>query len=148
MTILDIETQHGLIRQQFDDLFDRLIDLVELDGKTLKDALKSQLALQLELEVLAKKANFLFENAEIVLDDEYGMAIKEAMKDGYRSVTINEAKVTAACNKSYRHARSIVSKVKYLRDEVKGCLEVATTRRYTLHSMTTALIAGVDQITL
>ena len=148
MTLNDIENDYQRLSDKFDSVFDGLIDAVELNGKSLKEALKTQLPLQLEMETLSKRANYLQDNIDILVDDEFGKAISAAMKDGYRSVTINEAKLSAASNTSYKHAKRTAAKVRRLKDEIKGCLEVVNSRKYTLHAMTNALVAGVDNIIL
>jgi len=148
MTLTDIENEYTKLTNEFDTLFEEIIDNVSLDDKTLKDALKTQLPMQLQLESLSKRTNYLHDNAEIALDDEYGKAIKEVMSDGYKSVSITEAKMYAASNVDYKHARRVVTKVKRLRDEVKGSLDVINSRKYTLHNLTNALVAGVDRTIL
>lgn len=148
MTLNDIENTFSSLEKQFDELFDEIIDNVSLDDKTLKEALTTQLPMQLQLESLAKKAAYLYDNMEVALDDAYGQAIKEEMSDGYRSVTIAEAKAYAASNTNYKHAKRMMSKVRKLRDEIKGSLSVIDSRKYTLHSLTNAIVAGVDRTIL
>lgn len=148
MTLNDVENSLDALSKEFDELFEEIIPLVSLEDKTLKEALKSQLPMQLQLESISKKANYLYDNAEVSLEDAYGNAVRHEMSDGYRSVTIAEAKTYAYANKEYKHAKRITIKAKRLRDEIKGCLSVVETRKYTCHSLTNAIVAGADNTIL
>lgn len=148
MTLNDIENETKIIQSQFDALFDEIIDNVSLDDKTLKEALKTQLPMQMQIESLSKRANYLYDNMEVVMDDELGKAIKAEMNDGYRSVTVSEAKAYAATNTGYKHAKRMLTKVRLLRDEIRGSKDVIDSRKYILHAMTNAVVAGSENTIL
>lgn len=128
----------------FDGLVERTIDTVSLQHKTLKEALTSQLPLQLELEMLVKRLHYLHDNVELEVDEAYAIAIATQMKNSYRDITYTQAKDYAKADPEYKSAKKFLYDVRKVRDEAKGCLEVVNTRRYTLNNMTNAIVAGVE----
>ena len=144
MTLNEIENQLKKLNDEFDEIFEEVIPHISLNDMTLKEALQSQLPMQLRMESLSKKANYLCDNAEVMVEDVYGKAVKSEMSDNYRSVGIAEARLYANSNTEYKHAKRIHIQARRSRDEIKGCLEVIHSRKYTLHNLTSAIVSDSE----
>lgn len=148
MTLDDIKQQLAEVEESFEELFEESIDLVSLQDKTLKEALKTQLPLQLQLEVIVRRLFFLYDQAEIEMDESYSIAIAQQMKNSYRDITFTQAREYAKADPDYKSARQLLAKIRKTRDEAKGCLEVVNSRKYTLNNLTNSIIAGVENTIL
>jgi len=134
---------HHLINE-FDEIYDRTIDIVRLDGKTLKDTLVSQLPMQLELEMFVKRINYLHDLIEMDVEEAYAVAIANVIKKSQRELTATQAKDYSKADPEYRVSKRLLLDARKVRDEARGCLEVVNTRRFTLNNMTNSVIAGVE----
>lgn len=132
----------------YDVLFETTLDDMEFDGKLLKDALKNQINLMIQWEVISKKFNYFHDEVELLVDEAYGDAIKVNMKDKYRDVSISEAKEYAKADGAYKNARRLMNTIRHTRDECRGLLDTVQSRKYILNSMTQAIVANSERTIL
>lgn len=129
---------------KYDALFDSTLDDMEFDSRMLKEALKCQMSLMVQWEVMTKKFNYLYDECEVLVDEEYGNALKLAMKDKYREITISEAKEYAKANATYKTVRRLMNKIRHSRDESRGLLESVHSRKYIMNNMVQSIVASVE----
>lgn len=144
MTYFDLVDEYEKNVEVYDELFNATLPLMEMDNHVLKEALKVQIELMVQWEIMTKKFNYLYDECEIISDDEYGQALKAAMGDRYREVSISEAKEYAKTNSAYKNARRLMNKIRNSRDECRGLLEAVHSRKYIMNNMVQAIVAGVD----
>lgn len=144
MTYFDLVDEYEKNVEAYDELFNATLPLMEMDNHVLKEALKVQIELMVQWEIMTKKFNYLYDECEIIADDEYGQALKAAMGDRYREVSISEAKEYAKTNNAYKNARRLMNKIRNSRDECRGLLEAVHSRKYIMNNMVQAIVAGVD----
>lgn len=148
MDILDIKKEFNSHQRKYEELFDKLLPEITMDGNLLSHLLKNQTPLMVEWEVMTKKLNYLFDECERILDVAYAEAIKVAMHDKYRDVSISEAREYAKCDAAYKVARQTMNEIRHIRDECRGILESVISQKYVLNNLTNALVAGVDKTIL
>lgn len=144
MDLVDINKTFETMKQEYESLFEETEELVFIDGKLLKDALKNQLPLEMSWELMCKKLCNLYDHAELVAETAYSDACKSVMKDKYVSYTFTEAKTYAKADSMYKNAMKTLNDIRHIRDEARGVCEVVKTRKYTLKSLSDVLIAGVE----
>lgn len=128
----------------YDVLFDSTLTEMEFDGRQLKEALKSQMALMVQWEVMTKRFNYLFDECELLVEKEYADALKKEMTDRYREVSISEAKEYAKGSATYQHARRLLNEIRNSRDESRGLLESVHSRKYIMNNMVQAIVANSE----
>jgi hypothetical protein len=148
MDIIEISDQYDKASVLYDSLFEESLPIIELDGDLLKNALKNQMTLMIRWEVMTKKFDYLFNEVEVIVDEEYALAFSDAFKDKYREISTTEAREKAKTGTSYKTAKRLQNKIRSHRDECRGLLEVVNSRKYTLNNMTNALVAGVHNTIL
>lgn len=148
MDIITIKNEFKKQTQAYDALFDKLIPEVTLDGRILTESLKNQAPLMVEWEVMTKRFNYLYDECETIVETTYAEAIKVAMLDKYRDVSISEAREYAKCDPAYKVARETLNEIRHARDECRGILESVISLKYTLNNITNAIVAGVDKTIL
>ena len=146
--LADYQKRAKGLSDNYNELLNQCEESILIEGITLKTALKSQLQLQMDWEIITKRISYLFDLIENEMETEYAEAISKELKDSYRSTSITEAKEFAKTNKNYRDMRSLFIDVKYLRDEARGVLETINSRKYLLNNMTNAVVASVDDTIL
>lgn len=133
----------------YDELAETSLSLIELDGVTLKEALKTQMPLMVKWEIMTKKFDHLFNEAEILVDEAYGYALGNAYKaEKYREISTTEAKERAKADPTYKTAKRLMNKIRHSRDECRGIMGVVDSRKYILNNMTNAITAGMDRTIL
>ncbi|WGH49651.1 hypothetical protein [Alishewanella phage vB_AspM_Slickus01] len=134
--------------KHLNDVYEELLNKCEasimIDGITLKEALKSQLQLQFDWELITKKLSHLYDMVDTEVETAYAESVKKELKDSYRSTSITEAKEFGKTDKDYIAFKKLLNNVKYLRDEARGVLETVNSRKYLLNNMTNAIVASVD----
>lgn len=145
---MDLVKSYDDLVEIYEDKLDTLEKEIDINNMKLNEALKSQLQLQLDWEMLSKQVNYLFDYSEAEVESTYSNAIEVEMKNQQRMCTISEARDYARANKDYKQAKRIMIKIKQLRDECKGILEVIHSRKYILNNMTNALVSGVNDMIL
>lgn len=145
MDYFEIEELLNSAIEQYDALFNETVDAMSLDKIPLADALKEQVPLMIRWEIMSKKFNYIYDEAELLEDSEYANALKKAITDKYRDVSYNEAKEYAKGDKAYINVRKLRNKIRSYRDECKGLLESVHSRKYILNNMTQAMVASVDR---
>ncbi len=145
---MDIEKELESLEEAFNKLFDEAIDMLELNGRTLKEALVTQLPMQIQIEVIVRRLYYLYDETELEVDAAYAKALQSEMKDSYRDVSISEAKEYAKADQTYKDFRRLLNRVRKVRDEAKGTLEVINSRKYTCNNLTNSIVAGVESTIL
>lgn len=141
------ELTFDTIREKYQDLFEELLDQIEIDNKLVKNALKEQITLQLQWELLHKEIANLYNLVETRVEEAYNEAVTNEMSNGYKKVTYSEAKSYAFADQSYKEAKALLIEVQRTRDEVKGILETIHSRKYILNNLSNLIVAGSqDQI--
>jgi esterase/lipase len=136
------------LEDTYNELLQKCEESILLDGVTLKNALKSQLQLQMDWEIITKQIAHLHDTVENEMESIYAEAISKELKDSYRSSSISEAKEFAKTNKEYKEIRRLYVDVKRLRDESRGVLDTINSRKYLLNNMTNSIVASVDDTIL
>jgi hypothetical protein len=132
------------LHKNFDSMYDEAIETVPLDNMKLVEALKSQIPMQMQWETLHKTACRYHDVVENEMESIYSEAISGELRDSYKSVSISEAREFAKTDFEYKEYRALLVDIRSLRDEIKGVLEVITSRKYTLNNMSNAIVAGVE----
>lgn len=149
MDVIELNDKFEAAYETYDELTETSLPLIELDGVTLKEALKNQMPLMIKWEVMSKTFDHLFNEAEILVDEAYGNAIGNAYRaEKYREISTTEAKERAKGDATYKTAKRLMNKIRHSRDECKGILEVINSRKYTLNNLTNSIVAGVDRTIL
>lgn len=129
---------------KYDELFNTNLDDMALDNRILKEALKSQMSLMVQWEVMTKRFNYLFDECEVLVEEEYANALKAAMNDKYKEIMISEAKEYAKSNPTYKTVRRLQNKIRHSRDESRGLLEAIHSRKYIMNNMVQSIVANVE----
>lgn len=132
------------LRKSVDNKFDQTLEDISLEHTKLAEALKRQISLELEWQFLYGRVKNIRERIEMEMEEAYAEGIKEEMRDKYAEVSISEAREYAKINQKYRNSRRLLMDVKEIYDDVKGAMEVVTSRRYVLNNLTQATVANVD----
>lgn len=141
----------GLIEEygaEYDALFEETLSEIELDGQVLQTALKKQVTLLVKWELMSKKMDFAYNQCELLSEEAYAKAFKEAMFDRHRDVQTTQAKEIARSDKDYIDARKLLNVLRNMRDECRGILETVNSRKYILNNIVAALTHGVDHTIL
>lgn len=143
----NLELTFDTIKEKYQQLFDELIDQIEIDNKLVKNALKEQIPLQLQWELLHKEIANLYNLVETKVEESYNEAVADELSDGYRKMTYSEAKSYAFADQDYKEAKALLIEVQRIRDEIKGILETIHSRKYILNNLSNLIVAGSqDQI--
>lgn len=140
-----IKNEIATLRTKIDETFDRTSELIDVYGMPLDDALKNQLILQLEWEIINKSARRLHSICELKVDEMYSSAFKAEMSNSYKSLTTTEGREFAKTNQQYLAARMLLIDAAELKEEASGLLEVVITRKYVLNNLTNAIIAAANK---
>lgn len=133
------------LRAKIDLTFDSTVNLIDIYGVALDDALKNQLLIQLEWEIVSKKSRSLHALCEIKVDEMYSIAFKNEAANSQKALTITEIKEYAKTNPDYISSRYLLAEATELKEEAAGLLDVVTTRKYVLNSLTNAIIASCNK---
>lgn len=144
----DYQKRAEILSTNYEELLTKCENSILLEGMSLKEALKSQLPLQMDWEIITKKIAYLHDLVENDVETEFAEAISKELKNSYRSTSITEAKEFAKTNKDYRAMKKLLTDVKYLRDEARGVLETINSRKYLLNNMSNAIVASVEDAIL
>lgn len=144
MDVCEIVTEFDKLVQEYEDLFKESEEPMVLDGKTISEALKSQIILELSYELMSKKLSHLYDQCETEVESAYSDAVKDAMSDRYKEVTFTEAKVYAKANPTYKASVSLMHDIRHIRDECKGLESVVRSRKYILNNLTNLVVAGSE----
>ncbi len=147
-TIEDFTKRFKIISSNYEELLAKCEESILLEGISLKEALKSQLQLQMDWEVVSKRITYLCDQIENEMETAYAEAIKKELKDSYRSTSISEAKEFAKTDPDYKALRKLYINVKYTRDEARGVLDTVNSRKYLLNNMSNAIVASVEDTIL
>lgn len=147
-TIEFIEKEFNKLEALYDSKFTEVEKEIDLGGTSLRNALKSQLRLQMEWEILSKRVNKIYDLCENFMEESYNTAMSEELRNSHRINTITEAKEFAKTNKDYRLAKRMLLEIREVRDEVRAVVDVLTSRKYILNNMTNAIIGSVEDTIL
>lgn len=149
MDIVDLHDMYEEYREEYDALFDETLPEMEFDGKKLIECLKNQIPLMVRWEVMSKKLNYLFDEAELLSDELYAKAFSSAFtSEKYREISTTEAKEKAKADKHFQNARRLLNQIRHVRDEAKGILETVQSRKYIVNGMVSSITAGVENTIL
>lgn len=132
------------IREDYNNLYERSLESISIDDKLIKDALKEQITLQLEWEMLHKKISNLYHIAESDVEESYNSAVSEELSDSYKKTTYSEAKSYAFANQEYKENKARLIEIQRIRDEVKGILDTVHSRKYILNNMSNLIVASME----
>lgn len=132
------------LQDSFDSLYDEAIELVPLENMKLVEALKSQIPMQMQWETLHKTACRYHDMIETEMESIYSEAVSDELRNSYKSTSISEAREFAKTDNEYKEYRRLLVDIRSLRDDIKGVLEVITSRKYILNNMSNAIVAGVE----
>lgn len=144
----ELERRFNNLKKQCDDLYDETIEAIALDGKPIKTALKEQLRLQVEWEILCAKVGKVKNLSEENKEDVYAKAISVYINHSHRTYSITEAKELAKSDPNFRNARIFHVDVLELYDEVRGLLETVHSRKYILNNFSNLIVATSENTIL
>lgn len=144
MTEADVVKEYNKLEKLIDKEMDDAMELVDLEHKKLKDALKEQIGLQMLWESLTTRAKYLKEVSEDIKEEFQSAAIVSLMRDSHRTTTITEAKIFANADPDYKRYKRFHQKVVNLYETSKGVNETITSRKYILNNLTNAVVASVE----
>ena len=144
----DYKKQVEDLNEKLNEYYDEYLEDMTIDNVRLKDALKSQVTLQLVFESFYAKTKRLQGLIEEEMENAYSVAITEQTSNNYRDVSISEAKEAAKGNRMYRLYRRLNIEAKALVSDANATLETVTTRRYVMNNMSNAIIASVENTIL
>lgn len=147
MKFSKILTEYDKTVKEYDELFDETLPEIELKGKVIEQ-LTHQVTLMIQWEVMTKRLNKLHDDCIILAEDEYGRALQTAMRDKYREVSISEAKEYAKMDDGYKNSRKLLNKIRHVRDEARGILEVIHSRKYILNNVVQSITADAENYIL
>ena len=147
-TIQQIEKMFDDTKQIHEDTFKETEKNIDLNGMVLKEALKNQVDLQFQWEVITKKLSKLYDICELEAETAYAEAISAELKDRFKSYSISEAREFAKANKTYIQFKRLLIEIKEVRDEARGVLSTVESRKYILNNITNGLVASVDKTIL
>ena len=133
------------LRIKLDETFEQTAELIDVYGMSLDEALKNQLLLQLEWELINKRARKLQSMCELKVDETYSASFKTEMTNSYKSVSTTEGREFAKTNPAYLEARMLLIDATELKEESAGLLDVVITRKYVLNNLTNAIIAACNK---
>lgn len=149
MDIFDLQERFDKLDLQYGVLFEETLDEIAIENKVLKNALKSQMTLQIEWESMAKLWALLYDDSETLSDEEYAHAYTAVFNgEKYREISTTEAKERAKANPAYKNLKLLQNKIRHKRDECRGILDAVHSRKYILNNMTQSLISNVDNVIL
>lgn len=129
---------------EFEDVYEKTIEDVKIDGSRLKEALANQIELMIKWETLLARAKTLVSIAEDGTENSYSDAITAVLQDSFKKYSITEAKEVARCNKTYRSWKKTSIDVNSLYNEIKAILEVVQSRKYILNNITNSVVASQE----
>lgn len=144
MDYFELEELFEKAVMEYDETFNETLPEMELNNIPLKKALQNQVTLMLKWEIISKRLNYLFDEAEVLEESVYAHALKSAMHDKYRDVSYSEGKEYAKTDNAYQNIRRLKNKIRNYRDEARGILETVHSRKYILNNMTQSIVAGVE----
>lgn len=133
------------LRVSLDETFERTSELIDVYGTSLEDALKNQLLLQLEWELINKRARKIHSLCDLKVDEMYSQSFKTEMSNSYKNISTTEGKEFAKVNPGYIEARYLLIDAAELKEEAAGLLEVVISRKYILNNLTNAIIAAANK---
>lgn len=142
------KTRYEELNTKFDEYLDEYQETIVLNDKKLKEALKDQVELQLVFEAMYSNTKRLQGFIEEEAENAFAEAIKSALSDNYRDVSITEAREIAKTDPMYRRYRRLNIDATGLTYDAKAALETVTTRRYVMNNMANAVIASVENTLL
>lgn len=140
-----LKKDYERVKKELEDVFNETQDSIALYGTSLEDALKNQLILQMEWELISKKARRIHSECELKVDETFAAAFKKEMTNSYKSVSTTEGREFAKTNPDYLEARMLMIKSAELKEEAHGLLEVVTSRKYVLNNLTNAIISACNK---
>lgn len=129
---------------EFEDVYEKTIEDVKIDGSRLKEALANQIELMIKWETLLARAKTLVSIAEDGTENSYSDAITAVLQDSFKKYSITEAKEVARCDKTYRSWKKTSIDVNSLYNEIKAILEVVQSRKYILNNITNSVVASQE----
>lgn len=144
MDITDIRNKFDKLHADYESLFTDTEDSIMFDSRSLKEALKSQLPLELSWELMTKKLKNLYDQCEAEVEEAYAEAVKKESYDTYKEITFSEAKIYAKANPTYRTAVRLLNDIRSIRDESMGVLETIKSRKFLLNNMTDAIVSSSE----
>lgn len=133
------------LRVSLDETFERTSELIDVYGTSLEDALKNQLLLQLEWELINKRARKIHSLCDLKVDEMYSQSFKTEMSNSYKNISTTEGREFAKVNPNYIEARYLLIDAAELKEEAAGLLEVVISRKYILNNLTNAIIAAANK---
>lgn len=140
----ELEDDFNSLAAMFEEKIESDEKTIVIDDRPLKTALVEQLKLQMDWETLSKRANNLYDLCEFYTEDMYAQALTKELRDAHYKCTISEAREFAKNDNAYRKAKHLQISVKELRDEIRGVLEVITSRKYVLNNISNIVISGSE----
>ena len=142
--LIDIEKRYEHLLQIYEQTYQETEGIIHLDSVMLKDALKNQIELQLQWELIVKKFNKVYDVCELIAESAYAEAVSKELKDAYKNTSISEAREFAKANPVYKKAKRLLIDIRETRDEARGILDTVQSRKYILNNITNSVVSNVE----
>lgn len=144
MSLALIEKRYEELLEIYEASYKAAEPLIILDGVILKEALKNQIELQLDWELIVKRFNKVYDLCELEAESAFATAISKELRDGYKNTSITEAKEFAKADKTYQTAKRLLIEIRETRDEARGILDTIQSRKYILNNITNSVVSSVE----
>lgn len=140
----EFEIRLDKIREEFDQLYEKALDEIAIDGKRIGDAMKEQIVLCMLWETFLRKIEHFCSVLEYHATEAYSAAVSKELQDGYKKTSISEAKEFARADKTYKYYSAVLLEAQRIKGEAKAVVETITSRKFILHNMSNLIIADQE----
>lgn len=132
------------LRNTYLELLNETEPKILLEDKTISDANKQQLSLEMDWGSLYSQVYGYLMMLDNELEEVYSNAYTKIVNDSYKSYTATEAKQIAMSNHEYVNTKKQYNKLKKLEMDVRVIKDTVNSRRYLLKHITDSAISGVS----
>jgi hypothetical protein len=138
------ENRLNELRDYYTELLNNTESDILLENKTLKDANRQQLNLEMDWGTLFSTVYGICNMLEIEVDEAYSHSYSKLVNDSYKSYSATEAKQVAMTDPDYIETKKLYNQFKKLKLDIEVIKDTIESRRYLLKQLTDSVINGVD----
>lgn len=144
MDIEELEKKYASLDAKLEHLLSIHTETIQIYDVSLKDALKSQIRLELEFGTILSKIKFLFSMVDDMLEETQNELVSTQMKSSYSDIKLQEAKVHALSSSRFKDVKFIHTNIKGLLSDATVAYDTVISRKYILNNLTNATISSVE----
>ena len=138
------ENRLNELREHYTELLNNTESDILLENKSLKDANKQQLNLEMDWGTLFSTVYGIVNMLEIEVDEAYSHSYSKLVNDSYKSYSATEAKQVAMTDSTFIETKKLYNSFKKLKLDIEVIKDTIESRRYLLKQLTDSVINGVD----